>query len=95
MLTARYRQRATERLRYVINLSHWMDEGVTIQTITPLNLDGLIVTEVAPLPPDQRSYQYFVTGGEPGAICRLTFYATLSDGQVRADVIDFIIDGSA
>lgn len=93
MLTARYRQPDASRVRYIIDLTRWLDAGVTISALTVDNPDGLTVENLSALPSAFRSYQYVVSGGVPGGMHRLTFSALLSDGQVRVDYVEISVDG--
>lgn len=93
MLTARYRQKGAERIRYIIDLTRWLDPGVTISALTVDNPDGLTVEDLSALPSAFRSYQYVVSGGTEGATHRLAFTALLSDEQVRVDNVEISVDG--
>lgn len=94
MLTARYRQSALDKRRYIIDISNWLADGETITALAVTVDDGLTVDTAAVIPPALSSYQFYASGGEAGRTYSIHFVATTSEAQERHDRVDIIVEGA-
>lgn len=92
MLTARYRQKNTDRIRYVIGLDEFLAELESITGLTVVQDAGIVVDDVAALPPDARAFQFFVSGGVAGTVYDFSIIAATSDGQRWTSNMQAIIE---
>lgn len=89
MITARYVQEPTDRIRRVVDLSGWLAAGETITAVSVAASPELSVTDVVVLPADNTSFEYFVELVEPGyGNYTIKFESTTSDGQVKTSNIE-------
>lgn len=92
---AKYVKAATERKRYQIKYTNWLDTGETVSsvvfsvdkvTVPPLVVDDVMYT------PDGLGVQYYVSGGVNGADYVVTASLTTSIGpQTKIDEVFFSV----
>lgn len=91
----KYVKAASERKRYSINYSDWLDIGETLTNVvftiptnnpsTPLVVDDVAVT------PDSLGVQYYVSGGADGEQYEVVATATTSGTQIKIDDLLFTV----
>ena len=91
----KYVKAASERKRYSINYSDWLDIGETLTNVvftiptnnpsTPLVVDDVAVT------PDRLGVQYYVSGGADGKQYEVVATATTSGTQIKIDDLLFTV----
>lgn len=91
MLTARYRQKAGENLRKVVDLERWLASGETLVDVIPPDvvLDATVSNVL--ILPDSKSFQFFLRGDEPGSIVDIDFEVETSQGQTRIDRVQLVV----
>ena len=90
MTLGKYNKTPTERKRYTIDFSQWLDTGETVITftysstpagVTPVVIDAYTIA-VGGL-----SVGIYVSGGISGTNYKIDVIATTSTGQIKEDVI--------
>lgn len=91
MLTARYRQSPEDLTRYVLNLSHWLADAETINTVDVTADAAIQVVNVIVLQPSETAFQFYLGGGEPGGCYDVTFLTRTNQGQKRTDRVQLMV----
>lgn len=91
----KYVKAASERKRYSINYSDWLDIGELLTGVTftiPANnaTTPLVVDDVA-VTPDGLGVQYYVSGGADGEQYEVVATATTSGAQIKVDDLLFSV----
>lgn len=94
MKLAKYVKQSTERKRYVVDYTDWLDTGETLTlaslAVSPATTPPLVV-DASAIGTDNKTVVYFVNGGLDGRTYTITLTATTSVGQVKEDEITFSI----
>jgi hypothetical protein len=90
----KFTQTPTERKRYSVDYSPWLDLGETVASVVfapeqvtapPLVTDGVQASS------DHLSVVFYVSGGLDGQVYRLLITATTSVGQIKEDFVTFSV----
>lgn len=91
---AKYFKDPTERKRYKLDYSQWLDRGETIAavevTVKTNTTEPLVITDVQVMPEGVQA-QYYVGGGQDEAQYELLIKATTSGAQIKEDVVLFVV----
>lgn len=94
MRLAKFTKQPSERKRYVVNYTDWLDTGETLTDVTfsvsPTTTSPLLV-DASALSTDNRSVSLFVSGGLHAQNYEVTMVATTSGGQIKEDELFFSI----
>lgn len=91
MLLARYRQTTQDLRRYIVDLDDWLADGETITVLDVTGPEAVTIENVAVIPTENRSFQLYLGGGTAGSTHRIACIAETSEGQIRADHIELIV----
>jgi hypothetical protein len=91
MLTARYRQHEDEHLRYVLNMENWLATDETISEVVSEQDEGITIDNVVVLP-GSKSFQFYIGGGEAGAIYGGQFNIETSQGQTKVAIVELMVE---
>lgn len=96
MLLGRYRQQPGDKLKRVVDYTHWLEPGETIlsvvvKSITPATDNPLLCPMVIVDPAANRKFAYYLTGGESGISYTVTFTVT-TQTQIREDEIEVDVE---
>ena len=91
----KYVKAASERKRYSINYSDWLDIGELLTGVTftiPVNnaTTPLVVDDVA-VTPDSLGVQYYVSAGAAGEQYEVVATASTSGAQIKVDDLLFTV----
>jgi hypothetical protein len=77
------------KVRYTLDYSYWLEEGVTLATFTAVTTDtSVTITDVAVLPSGHAVL--FVAGGTLNQPFTVSVQAVDSRGEIKNDVIEFV-----
>lgn len=94
LLLGKYFKGPTERKRYHIDYSDWLDTGELVSTVTfgvtpstgtPVLIDG------DALELDSKGVVFYASAGLSGVSYRATVTMQTTNGQTRADVVQFTV----
>jgi len=91
MLLGKKHKSPTDRKRYVIDYSDWLDTGETLATVTYEVDVGTATVDGDALAGDNLSAIFFINGGEIDTPFSVIVTATTSVGQVKNDHIEFVV----
>lgn len=91
----KYVKAASERKRYSINYSDWLDVGELLTdvvfTIPTNNVSTPLVVDDVGVTPDGLGVQYYVSGGADGEQYEVVATATTSGAQIKVDDLLFTV----
>ena len=94
MKLARFTKQPSERKRYTIDYSDWLDTSETISTVafvpSPIATGGLVVDAYSIATP-ATSVVFFANFGVSGTTYTVTVTITTSGGQIKEDEILFAV----
>lgn len=94
MKLARFTKQPSERKRYSIDYSDWLDTGETISAVTflpsPVATGGLEI-DASSITPSGTSVVFFANYGVSGTTYTVTVTVTTSGGQIKEDEILFSV----
>ena len=94
MRLAKFTKQPSERKRYVVNYSDWLDTSETLLDVAfvvePTTASPLVV-DASALSTDSKAVSMFVNGGLNATTYTITLTATTSGGQVKEDEVVFTI----
>lgn len=93
----RYKQQTGERRKRGLDYERFLEDGETLTdvdaevventTTTPLVVNGIVID-----PEDEKSFIYFVSGGEDNTEYSIKFTVTTSGGQTLEDNVDIEVE---
>lgn len=94
MKLARFTKQPSERKRYAVAYSEWLDTGETISSVafsvTPTTSPALVV-DASSLSDGNKTVVLFVNGGTNSTTYTVTITITTSGGQTKEDEIVFSV----
>lgn len=91
MLLGKYSKRPTERRRYNVDFSVWLDEGETIEEVT-----FVVTPQTEPIfdvdeyhLSDGKIVIFYVSGGQPGVQYDVELRAVTSNGDIEINTITY------
>lgn len=88
-------QTALERKRYTVDYKRWLDEGETLtdsQYLISPDSDPALIAEAAVADDPATQITFFIRGGVVGVYYTLRLIITTSDGQVKEDRVEILVN---
>lgn len=94
MALGKYFKTPSDRKRYTIDYSDWLDVGELVESVTfgvtPVDAPPLVVDGVS-IDPGKRSIVFYASGGVEGGAYTVSPTMVSSGGQVREDAIKYFV----
>ena len=95
MRLGRFSKTPSERKRYAIDYSQWLDTGETVVSYTfaatPVDISTPFVVDASSLSSAGTSLVFFVSGGNNNSQYTVDVKATTSGGQIKEDTVLFMV----
>lgn len=91
MLLQKKYKSPTDKKRYTIDYSDWLDSGETLDTVTYAVDAGTATVTDDSISGDGLTAIFFINGGAVGTDFNVAVQATTSVGQVKNDHIAFVV----
>jgi hypothetical protein len=95
MRLGRFSKTPSERKRYAIDYSQWLDTGETVVTYTftatPVDATTTFTVDASSLSASGTTLVFFVSGGANNSQYTVDVKATTSGGQVKEDTVLFTV----
>jgi hypothetical protein len=95
MRLGRFSKTPSERKRYAIDYSEWLDTGETVAsyvfTVTPSDATTPFTVDASSLSASGTSIVFFVSGGNNNSQYTVDVKATTSGGQIKEDTVLFTV----
>lgn len=88
MILAKYTKQPSERKRYVLDYSDWLDSGETISTaVFSVDPVGGLIVDASSIGTPATTVAYFVSSGTTAVQYTVTVTISTSGGQIKEDEV--------
>lgn len=95
MRLGRFSKTPSERKRYAIDYSEWLDTGELVSSfvfsVSPVDATTPFLVDASSLSSSGTSVVFFVSGGTDGSQYTVDIKSTTSGGQIKEDTVLFAV----
>lgn len=92
MKIGKFTKTPTERKRYQIDYTNWLDTGETVATRAfTVEPTGSLVVDASLILTGNKAVSFFVNGGDDGETYKVVVTITTSGGQTKEDLVYFSV----